>query len=238
MSETNTQEPVVAIVVAAGSGVESGDHVPDALKTVGGVPLVARSVDRLAAGGCTSAIVVVTPGTADDFARALGAAAIPVSLVVGGAERQDSVRNGLLALDQDDALSSCRVVLVHDAVRALAPEDMVERVIAVVRNGAVAVAPVVDVNETIRQVNEVGSAQIDRSTLRVVQTPQAFDRATLTDAHALVAEHRLTMADDIAVCEFAGEVATLVPGDPRAFSIIDATDVALADVLVAASPRG
>ncbi len=232
MPDNNSSEPVVAMVVAAGSGVRLGGETPKALRTVAGVPLVTRSVRQLAAGGCTHAIVVIAPRTEEAFRAALADAPVPVTFVEGGHRRQDSVLNGLVALAEDEGLEHAQIVLVHDAARALVPVEVVARVVDAVAAGAVAVTPVVPVVDTIRQLNEVGSAAIDRSLLRAVQTPQGFDRETLIEAHRLVADHQLDVTDDIAACEFAGEVATLVEGDVSALKITTPLDLVVAEALV------
>lgn len=233
MGEQPTRiEPVVAIVVAAGSGIRLGGDVPKALRLVGGRPLVARSVEQLAAGGCTVAVVVIAPGLADDFAEALSDAPIPVQLVVGGAERADSVRNGLAAVTADPELAEARIVLVHDAARALVPVAVVERVVAAVRGGAVAVVPVVPVVNSIRALHDVGSSVVDRSMLRAVQTPQGFDLQTLIDSHDLVVEHSQVVTDDAAACEFAGHHVTLVDGDRQALKITEPLDLVIAEAIV------
>lgn len=74
-------------------------------------------------------------------------------------------------------------MLIHDAVRPLVPAYVVENVIVAVENGAVAVTPVVDVVDTIRQVDGDTSSVVDRSTLRAVQTPQGFKRDIITECH-------------------------------------------------------
>ena len=234
MNTTETTGPVVAIVVAAGSGVRLGGEVPKALRSVRGVPLVTRSVRQLAAGGCDVALVVVAPGLGDEFADALSGAPIPCHLVVGGAERQDSVRNGLIAIADDPELADAPVILVHDAARALVPAEVVARVIEAVRGGASAVIPVVDVVDTIRQVHAGGSSVVDRSHLRAVQTPQGFEAGALAAAHELVAEHGLVLTDDAAACEFAGLVVTLVDGDPDALKVTTPLDLVLAEAIAAA----
>lgn len=224
-------DPVVAIVVAAGSGSRLGGGLPKALREVAGVPLVTRSVERLAAGGVDAAIVVVPPGRGDEFAQALAGSSVPCHLVVGGAERQASVQNGLVTLRDDADLADARVVLVHDAARAFVPPAVVRRVVDAVRAGARAVVPVVDVVDSIREVHQAGSRVVDRTTLRAVQTPQGFDRGTLLAAHALVLEHGIRVTDDAAACEFAGHEVTLVEGDREAIKVTEPLDLLVAEAI-------
>jgi 2-C-methyl-D-erythritol 4-phosphate cytidylyltransferase len=221
--------PVVAIVVAAGSGVRLGGTGPKALRHLAGRPLVCWAVDALAAGGVRSAVVVVAAGLEADFEAVLGSALIPVTVVVGGATRQESVARGLATLPDDG-----QVVLVHDAARPLVPVEVVRRVVDAVRSGALAVTPVVPVTDTIRQLSpDQTSAVVDRSRLRAVQTPQGFDRDTLVQAHAGLHDE---VTDDVAACEAIGVPVTLVAGSREALKITEPFDLIVAQALL--STRG
>ena len=224
MSLNISPEPVVAIVVAAGSGVRLGGEVPKAVRVLAGRPLVSWSVEALAAGGVTEVVVVVGDGLQDVFTAALKDAPIPYRLVVGGATRQESVSRGI------EALPAGAVVLVHDAARPLVPAEVVRGVVAAVRSGAAAVIPVVPVSDTIRQVVEAGSVVVDRSGLRAVQTPQGFARDALVRAHA--AADGLEFTDDAAVCEACGYEVVLVPGSREALKITEPYDLAVAEAIV------
>ena len=224
-------EPVVALVVAAGSGVRLGGERPKALRELNGKALVARSMDALAAGGATHAVVVVGPGLQDEFATALADAPIPFQLVPGGSERQDSVGNGLSALSVDPALAACRVVLVHDAARALVPPLVVERVIAAVEGGAAVCIPVVPVIDTIRELTADGSRVVDRTRLRAVQTPQGFDRSVLITAHARLRESGLQVTDDAAAAEVLGYPVAFVEGSRESIKITEPLDLVIAEAI-------
>ena len=230
-------EPVVTVVVAAGSGTRLGGETPKALREIAGRPLVLRSIERLAAGGCTHAVVVVPADAASEFQAGLRDAPIPCTFVSGGAVRQDSVRFGLDAVAADPALAGCRVVLIHDAARALVPAEVVGRVIGAVRAGAVAVIPVVPVIDTIRQVTGSGSRVVDRSDLRAVQTPQGFDLRTISDAHALLVREGLEVTDDAAACEHAGHSVVLVEGSRESLKVTEPLDLVFAEAIARAGER-
>ena len=224
MSQNTSTEPVVAIVVAAGSGVRLGGDVPKAVRVLAGRPLVSWSVESLAAGGVTEVVVVIGDGLQSVFTNALADAPVPWRLVVGGATRQESVARGIAALPAGD------VVLVHDAARPLVPAEVVRGVVEAVRSGASAVIPVVGVSDTIRQVVEVGSVVVDRSRLRAVQTPQGFARDALVTAHA--AANGRDFTDDAAVCEACGYEVVLVPGSRESLKITEPHDLAVAEAIV------
>jgi 2-C-methyl-D-erythritol 4-phosphate cytidylyltransferase len=225
VSQNLSTEPVVAIVVAAGSGVRLGGEVPKAVRPLAGRPLVSWSVAALAGGGVTEVVVVVGDGLQDVFAEALAEAPIPWRIVIGGATRQESVARGIAALPPGE------IVLVHDAARPLVPAEVVRGVVEAVRSGAPAVIPVVPMSDTIRQVAGAGSVVVDRSGLRAVQTPQGFARDVLVSAHAAAAGREYT--DDAAVCEASGYEVLLVPGSREALKITEPYDLAVAEAIVA-----
>jgi 2-C-methyl-D-erythritol 4-phosphate cytidylyltransferase len=216
----------VGIVAAAGSGLRLGAELPKALVPLAGRPLVCWAVDALRAGGVAEVVVTVPPSE-----RAAFAAALPdVRLVDGGPSRTASVRAGL-----DEATAAADVVLVHDAARPLTPPDVVRRVLAALAAGHPAVIPVLPVVDTTVVVDEeaVVTEALPRATLRRVQTPQGFDRVTLTAAYAaLDADADLT--DDAAVVRAAGIPVITVDGDERAGKVTVAHDLALAEMQVRA----
>jgi 2-C-methyl-D-erythritol 4-phosphate cytidylyltransferase len=225
-------EPVVALVVAAGSGSRLGGDIPKALRELDGRPLVSHSLEGLAAGGVDRVVIVIAPGLDDDFAGVVAGSPIPARCVHGGAERQDSVLNGLAAIAGDPDLAGARYVLVHDAARALVPADVVRRVIEALIGGAVAAIPVLPVVDTIREVTATGSATVDRSRLRAVQTPQGFSRDVLERAHQLVADQGLQVTDDAAAVEALGYPVVLVTGDREALKVTEPLDLLFAEAIV------
>ena len=227
--------PVVAVVVAAGLGARFGGPVPKQVTSLAGKAVVAVAVESLVAGGCDEAVVVVKEGMHNHLQLALAASPIPVHFVTGGDTRQDSVRNGLRYIAGDEHLSQATTVLIHDAVRPLVPAYIVEDVIDTVEAGAVAVTPVVEVTDTIRQIDDEGSRVIDRSALRAVQTPQGFDRAVITECHEQLSRDGGTVTDDISCCERYGHRATLVEGSRMALKITEPVDLDIAEVFAKAA---
>ncbi|RBY84175.1 2-C-methyl-D-erythritol 4-phosphate cytidylyltransferase [Blastococcus sp. TF02A-26] len=216
----------VGIVAAAGSGLRLGADRPKALVPLGGRPLVAWAVATLLDGGVDEVVVAVPAEERDAFAAALPAGS---RLVDGGATRTASVRAALAAVDP-----AATAVLVHDAARPLTPPDVVARVLAALAAGAPAVVPVLPVVDTTVVVDDAGvvAAAPDRATLRRVQTPQGFDRATLAAAYdRLPAGAELT--DDAAVVRAAGVPVGTVAGDERCAKVTVAHDLALAELQVA-----
>ena len=220
-----------AIVPAAGQGERLGPGTAKAFRTLGDRTLLQRSVDSLATTPGIDLIVVVAPADAvSDVQQALTAAK-PVTVVAGGATRQQSVEAGLAALPK-----SVEFVLVHDAARALTPSSLHAAVLAqLVDKGANAVVPVIPVSDTIKVVDDdVVMRTPDRSTLRAVQTPQGFTRAALERAHQVARDNGVDdVSDDAGLCEAAGIAVRTVPGDQLAFKITRPFDWTLAEAVIA-----
>jgi 2-C-methyl-D-erythritol 4-phosphate cytidylyltransferase len=189
------------------------------------MPLLEHALGRALAAPEVSHVVVVAPASHLAEADAIASrSARPddVAVVAGGVERTHSVAAGLAALRPDDD-----VVLVHDAARALAPASLFSRLALEVGGGHPAVVPGLPVADTIKQVDASGdvTATPERSSLRAIQTPQAFLRTLLEQAHAAGAE----ATDDAALVERLGGRVRVVEGDPLAFKITTADDLAMAE---------
>jgi len=214
---------IAAIVPAAGSGERLGAQVPKAFVRVAGRELVVHAVDRLLAAGVRSVVVAVSPGQLDRARALLGASAV---VVVGGVDRTASVAAGLAFVPAD-----AEVVLVHDAARSFAPVSLIERVVARIRAGADAVVPVLPVVDTIRTIGtgEALAGTVDRSLLRIVQTPQGFQPDVLRRAHAVAAGRGESSTDDAALAEAIGVTVVAVDGDRAAMKITTPDDLELAE---------
>ena len=224
---------VGVVVVAAGSGARLAAGLPKAFVRLRGRPLLGYAVDTVARLTSLRSVVVVAPpdhATPDDEADTLWAGIrLPPGAVVvpGGAQRSDSVAAGLAAVDP-----ACDVVLVHDAARCLAPLEVFDRVVEAVRSGAAGAVPGLPVVDTVKTVDVSGiiTGTPDRSTLRAVQTPQAFRREVLVAAYA----SGLHATDDAALVERCGHSVVVVQGDPRALKVTTLADLEHADRLLVA----
>ncbi len=184
-------EKVWTIVVAGGSSQRFGR--PKQFELLGDLRILDHSV--AVARAISDGVVIVVP--ASDAANEGG--------VAGGNSRSESVRNGLAAVPGD-----ATIICVHDAARPFAAIDLYRSVIATVVAGADCAVPGVGVVDTIKVVDAAGTiiATPERSSLRAIQTPQAFRADVLRAAHAGRAEG----TDDAALVEQMGGVAVVVPG--------------------------
>jgi 2-C-methyl-D-erythritol 4-phosphate cytidylyltransferase len=213
-----------AIVPAAGRGERLAAEQPKALVHVGGAPLLVHAARMLLSLTDLERVVIAAPADRIDEVRQL----LPeVTVVCGGATRQDSVRLALDALPAD-----VDIVLVHDAARALAPVSLADRVLAAVRGGCDAVVPGLPVTDTVKQVDADGHvlATVDRGTLRAVQTPQGFRRSVLEAVHRNPPDSDAT--DDAGLAEAAGIEVCVVAGEPEAFKVTTPFDLAIAEAVL------
>jgi 2-C-methyl-D-erythritol 4-phosphate cytidylyltransferase/2-C-methyl-D-erythritol 2,4-cyclodiphosphate synthase len=218
---------VAAVVVAGGRGLRAGGNLPKQYITLGGIPVIRQS---LAVFAEHPAVSLVQPVIHRDDAELCANAAAGLQLlapVFGGATRQESVHAGLEAL----ARHQPEVVLVHDAARPFASAELVSRAIASARRDRAAI-PGLAVTDTIKTVDgkERVTETLDRTRLRTIQTPQAFDFSALLDAHRRAkAAGRNEFTDDAALAEWAGMSVSVFEGEAGNTKLTTAEDFAAAE---------
>jgi len=228
MAETPPLPSFAAIVVAAGKGLRVGGDTPKQYRRWRGRPLIRHSVDAFIAAGADPLVVVIAEGAETAARRALDGCA-PVRLVKGGASRQDSVRAGLEAMEDEPP----RRVLIHDAARPDLPFPVIERLLNKLdtHEAAIPVLPVVDSLASAGDEGTMGEAA-QRETLHRVQTPQAFRYETILHAHrAWIGSTEA--GDDAQVLQKAGGAIALVEGDERLKKMTFAGDFGSAPSLAA-----
>lgn len=211
---------VAAIIVAAGQGLRAGQPLPKQFAMWSGKPVVRHSAEALAAAGIARIVVAIPPEADQISASAL--AGIPgVSLVTGGARRQQSVRLALEALAGD----APDLVLIHDAARPILPRSVIDRLIAALadRSCAIPVLPVVD--SLAHAEGPLMGSPARREDLRRVQTPQAFRFAEILAAHRAW-DGEPSAGDDAQVARAAGLEVALVEGDEALHKLTFAGDFA------------
>jgi 2-C-methyl-D-erythritol 4-phosphate cytidylyltransferase len=188
-----------AIIVAAGSGQRLGFEVPKAFVPLGAHPMLYYALRTISSvASIVEAVIAVPPGMesqARDEVTAAGVR-IPVKLTPGGAERQDSVRVALALTSAESDL-----VIVHDAARPFARSELFAACLetAARAGGAIAAVPVAD---TLKQVEEKTiRATVARAGLWQAQTPQAFRREVLIEAHRHAEREHINATDDADLVE-------------------------------------
>ena len=211
------------VIVAGGSGSRMQSAIPKQFLMLGGVPIVARTINSCSEALPGAEIVVVLPEEHIPLWNNLRARfdVAPHRIVAGGKERFYSVLNGINALS-----SEVEYIAVHDGVRALATKRLIIRtMLAVEQNDAV--IPVVDVVDSYRRVEGDNSFIVPRSDLRIVQTPQVFKAELLRDAYNVAFSPAFT--DDASVVEAFGGHITLVDGERTNIKITTPEDITLAE---------
>ena len=214
---------VTAIIAAGGRGERFGAGVPKQLLEVGGRAILERSVDAFVSHAAVTDIVVALP---QDLAAAPPAYLIgvpkPLRIVSGGARRQDSVA-AAFALVPPHA----DVVVVHDAARPFVTGDLISRTIAAAADAGAALAAL-EARDTVKQVsNGTVNATLDRRTIFLAQTPQAFRRNVLRDALAIATE----ATDEAALAEQAGHAVRIVAGEASNIKITTPEDLAIGEMI-------
>ncbi len=221
------QPRVGVIIVAGGSGSRMGGALPKQFALVGGEPILARTINAFHKALPTARIVVVLPAEHIAFWKNFSARfdIAKHSIAEGGKERFHSVRNGIEALS--DAVD---LIAIQDGVRPFASREMICRIVeCAAKNGAA--IPVVNAVDSYRIVEGNESHIIDRTPLRIVQTPQIFAAPILRAAYDT--PFRKEFTDDASVVEYSGEKITLCEGDYSNIKITTPNDMVLAEAIVA-----
>ena len=141
-----------------------------------------------------------------------------ITIVTGGATRYLSVKNALEILTTDGW------VAIHDAARPVVDRNFIAGLFEHAKHNGNAV-PAIQINETVRQLNDGRSEVIDRSNLRLIQTPQVFDVELLKDAY--VVHHTASFTDDAMVMEASGHHISLCEGNPANIKVTNSADLIL-----------
>jgi 2-C-methyl-D-erythritol 4-phosphate cytidylyltransferase/2-C-methyl-D-erythritol 2,4-cyclodiphosphate synthase len=214
---------LAAILVAAGTGVRFGSETPKQFLTLFGKPVIWHAARALIDAGAALQPV----GEAGAIADAL--AGLPhLPTVPGGATRQDSVREGLLALQPHGP----EFVLIHDAARPFIPPDTVAALLAALTQfpGAIPAAPVADTLKRVR--DGIIVETVPRDGLFRAQTPQAFRFDAILTAH-LAGVTGAT--DDAALLEALGLDVAIVPGSERNIKLTYQDDLARLEAAMSAT---
>lgn len=221
-----------AVIPAGGAGLRmGGGSGRKQYLELEGEPVVVRAIRPFLDHPDVGWVVVALP--AEDVADPPFSVPAGVTVVEGGGERGDSVRNALEAVPEE-----ADVVLIHDAARPLLSRAVLDRVLQAVApgTGAIAAVPVAD---TLKRVGErrVITGTLDRTGLWRAQTPQGFPRAMILEAYRRAAAEGVSATDDAALVERYGGRVVVVDGDLRNLKITRPEDLdRVRDLLSAEGP--
>lgn len=219
------------VVVAAGRGTRMGTKESKQYLRLADKPILVHTLELFQRMDLIREIALVVGGEDIDrcrgWVRQYGLSKV-AHVLEGGAERQHSVLRGLRSLSESEW------VMVHDGVRPLVSETSVEACCkAALAAGASVLA--VPVKDTIKQVDGDGVivATPDRSSLWAIQTPQAFRRELLLEAHERAREDGFLGTDDAMVVERLGHPVKVAEGEYTNIKITTPEDLPYAEFLLA-----
>ena len=228
---------VRAIIPAAGMGKRMGGAIPKAFLQIGGPPILAHTLNVFE--GCDSVDeVILVVGMADlqvcaeEIVDRYGFAKVR-KIIPGGKERQDSVWEGLQAVE-----AGTEIVVIHDGVRPFVAEKHLSESIEQCRTcGAVIAA--VPVKDTIKEAEEGADADhplvigtLDRKRLWAIQTPQTFALDLILRAYQHAMKAHITATDDAALVERLGHPVRILRGSYRNIKITTPEDLALGEMIL------
>ncbi|SDZ62314.1 2-C-methyl-D-erythritol 4-phosphate cytidylyltransferase [Evansella caseinilytica] len=222
-------EKYTVVIPAAGQGKRMNAGMNKQFICMDHIPLLIHTLrvfeeDLL----CRSIVLVVNPDERNAVAELLQDYNIRKvgKLVRGGKERQQSVYEGLKAMEEGG------IVLVHDGARPFIDHSIIHKLVRTAgTKGAATVAT--RVKDTIKQV-EAGQvkATVDRSCLWAVQTPQAFRHTELLEAHRKAEIEGFEATDDASIIEFVGAPVYIVEGDYENIKITTPEDIVFGEAII------
>lgn len=233
--------PIVTVLVpAAGRGVRMGGPRKQ-YRDLGGAPLLVQTLRVFERHPRIDHIVVAAPEDDTEWLASelhtLGFRKIH-TVIPGGDSRQASVAAALDAAPPAGSVSSdMDIVLVHDAVRPFVPAECIDAVISTaLQEGAAALAlPVAD---TLRAVSRgVFAETVDRERLCRMQTPQAFRRVWLEEAHRVARSEGREASDDVALVQHIGRPVALVEGSALNIKVTTPADYELVGIIQSSFER-
>jgi 2-C-methyl-D-erythritol 4-phosphate cytidylyltransferase len=210
-----------------------GGPVPKQFLSIGGRPLIVHSLRTLQASSAIDAIVLAVPQADIAYCQSEIVEAHRftkvINVVAGGQERQDSVRHALAVVDD-----GVEIVVVHDAVRPFLTEQMLEEVVAAARESGAAIIAL-PVRDTVKQVGagHVIERTVDRRPLWLAQTPQAFKREWLQEAHRKAGGEGMASTDDAFLIEWIGRPVMVVEGSGENIKVTRPEDMVIGEAILA-----
>jgi len=217
-----------AIIVAGGSGSRMNSDTPKQFLTVGKHSIIAYTISKFLQSDEQLQVIVVIPKAHELLWLQLPNEIVEHSRVTktyGGETRYQSVTIGLSCIDAKEG----DLVAIHDAVRPLISEDLINRCYSAAQEFGNAI-PATPIVETLRKITESDSEWVNRADFRSVQTPQTFLYEIIKDAYHQPFSD--TFTDDASVVEALGMKVNLVEGERNNIKITTQEDLKLARLLI------
>jgi len=211
-----------------------GTDVPKQFLSLGGFPLLAHALQTFESSPIISEIILVVPQDDCEYCRkdivpSLGLKKVS-QVVAGGNRRQDSVLNGMRAAHPDT-----EIVVIHDAVRPFVTLDMISQVVESTRSHGAAIVAI-PMRDTVKRVNAEGFIEetLSRDELWLAQTPQAFRRTLLLQAHQKGEADGIEATDDAFLVERLGLPVAIVQGSSDNIKVTRPEDLHMGEAILSA----
>jgi 2-C-methyl-D-erythritol 4-phosphate cytidylyltransferase len=217
----------VAVIVAGGSGSRMNAAVPKQFLLIKGKPILYYTLATFLESYNDLTVILVLP---EEFISA-GQEIIDaffdykrIQIAIGGSTRFYSVQNGLKLIKEES------IIFVHDGVRCLLSTDLIKRCYeAAIEFGSA--IPVIDSKDSVRIVTEEGSEVVERSSVKLIQTPQTFHSKIILPAFKIDYKDKFT--DEATVVEAFGLKVHLIEGEENNIKITKPIDLAFAEKIIA-----
>lgn len=217
-------EVIDVVIPAAGIGKRMKSNIPKQYLLLNGKTVIENTIEKFLALTSIGNIYVVISKT-DEYFASLDISSHPKVIAVdGGAERCDSVINGLKS-------AKTKYVLVHDAARPCVKVEDISKLISCAcdRNGGLLVSRVCDTMKR-SDANECVCETVSRVNLYHALTPQLFERELLLDAYLKASEKGYALTDESSAMEFLGFKPKIVIGSSTNLKITESSDLRLAEL--------
>lgn len=216
----------IAVIVAGGTGSRMNNVTPKQFLLLQGKPVLYYTIHAFLQAYDDLDIILVLPEEHVAAGQEIIDAFFDynrIKITIGGRTRFHSVQNGLQLVTEES------IVFVHDAVRCLVSIDLIKRCYdAAIENGSA--IPVIDSKDSVRIITDDGNEALERSLVKLVQTPQTFHSKILLPAFNIDYKDKFT--DEATVVEAFGLKVQLVTGEENNFKITRPVDLVLAEFIV------
>lgn len=214
------------VIVAGGQGTRMGTAIPKQFLEIQGKPVLYHTIQAFADALPEAKIILVLPAQQISYAQMVlqhFPDRLDITIVAGGTTRFHSVQNGLKAITEPG------IVMVHDGVRPFVSGELIYRCLqqAIEKGSAI---PAIPVSDSVRQTAGDQSSPVDRSALRMIQTPQTFRTEILLPAFEQAYQESFT--DEATVCEAAGHPVFLTEGAKNNIKITTPEDITIAEAIM------
>ena len=223
---------VSAIIVAAGKGIRMKGTMRKQYLNLSGRPVLAHSIMAFNSCSLIEEIFLVVPKEDVEYCQNKILSLLDlnnqINFVHGGAKRQDSVYNGLQAIDKDT-----ETVVVHDGVRPfIHPEDLKECILGSKKFGACILG--IPASDTLKSVDksDIIETTLPRENIWLAQTPQAFQYDLILKAHETARRDGYVGTDDASLVERLGEDVKIINGSRFNIKITKKEDLAIAKAMI------